>query len=125
MPTRKNSTLFYLLNASLIALVALTAANANADDQFRNSNHGKTAIFDGETLNGWQAVPADCASDWQVKNGVIVGTGTEKRLSYLTWNNQNLTDFDLSLSYRLHGKGNTGIEVRAQSDLLCRRKAQP
>ena len=116
MPTRKNSTLFYLLNASLIALVALTAANANADDQFRNSNHGKTAIFDGETLNGWQAVPADCASDWQVKNGVIVGTGTEKRLSYLTWNNQNLTDFDLSLSYRLHGKGNTGIEVRAQSD---------
>ena len=63
-----------------------------------------------------RAVPAQCASDWKVENGVIVGTGTQKRLSYLTWNNQNLTDFNLSLSYRLHGKGNTGIEVRSQSD---------
>ncbi|MDG2181486.1 MAG: sulfatase-like hydrolase/transferase [Mariniblastus sp.] len=116
MPTRINSTLLYLLNASLVALVALTAADANADEQVLKPNQSKTAIFDGETLNGWQAVPADCASDWQVKNGMIVGTGTQKRLSYLTWNNQKLTNFDLSLSYRLHGKGNTGIEVRSQAD---------
>ncbi|MDB4372705.1 sulfatase-like hydrolase/transferase [Mariniblastus sp.] len=118
MPTRINSTLLYLLNASLIALVALTVANANANanEPILNPNYSKTAIFDGETLNGWQAVPAQCASDWKVENGVIVGTGTQKRLSYLTWNNQNLTDFNLSLSYRLHGKGNTGIEVRSQSD---------
>ena len=116
MPTRINSTLLYLLNASLVALVAITAADANADEQVLKPNQSKTAIFDGETLNGWQAVPADCASDWQVKNGMIVGTGTQKRLSYLTWNNQKLTNFDLSLSYRLHGKGNTGIEVRSQAD---------
>lgn len=116
MLTRINSTLLYLLSASLIVLVALTVADANADEQVLKPNQSKTAIFDGETLNGWQAVPADCASDWQVKNGMIVGTGTQQRLSYLTWNNQNLTDFDLSLSYRLHGKGNTGIEVRSQAD---------
>jgi len=120
MPTRINFTLLSLLNASLVALVTLTVAdanaNANADEQFLQPNLSKTAIFDGETLNGWQAVPADCASDWQVKNGMIVGTGTQKRLSYLTWNNQKLTDFDLSLSYRLHGKGNTGIEIRSQAD---------
>eukprot|EP01047_Picozoa_sp_COSAG01_P128435 COSAG01_NODE_57790_length_310_cov_0.710900_1_plen_60_part_01 len=60
MLTRINSTLLYLLSASLIVLVALTVAdaNANADEQVLKPNQSKTAIFDGETLNGWQAVPA-------------------------------------------------------------------
>lgn len=105
-----------LLSVGLIVLGSLTVADVPAADQILNSGRSKTALFDGETLNGWQAVPADCAADWKVKNGVIVGTGTQNRVSYLTWKNQNLTDFELSLSYRLHGKGNTGIEVRSQPD---------
>jgi len=74
------------------------------------------AIFDGKTLDGWHALPKESASDWTVRNGAIVGHGSEDRLSYLVWKEENLTDFELELKYRLPGKGNTGVEIRSQHD---------
>ena len=80
---------------------------------------GKT-IFDGKTLDGWHAVPKECASDWTVRDGVIVGLGSKNRLAYLVWKDERLTDFELELSYRLPAKGNTGVEIRSQPDLTAR-----
>lgn len=74
------------------------------------------AIFDGKTLDGWHAVPQNSHSDWEVRNGSIVGTGSADRLSYLVWKNQHLTDFELHLRYRLTGQGNTGVEIRCRPD---------
>jgi hypothetical protein len=79
------------------------------------------AIFDGKTLDGWHAVPKESASDWTVRDGAIVGHGSADRLSYLVWKDENLTDFELKLRYRLPGKGNTGVEVRSQPDLTGKR----
>ena len=62
-------------------------------------------IFDGRTLDGWHAVPGDSASDWTVRDGAIVGNGSADRLAYLVWRDEQLTDFELKLSYRLPGKG--------------------
>ena len=73
-------------------------------------------LFNGRDLSGWQAIPAASAGDWSVKDGIIVGRGRQNRLSYLQWHETDLTDFELTLRYRIHGPGNTGIEIRAQSD---------
>jgi hypothetical protein len=75
-----------------------------------------TAIFDGKTLNGWHAIPKNCASDWGVRNGSIVGRGSADRLAYLAWHDQHLTDFELHLRYRLIGDGNSGVEIRCRPD---------
>jgi len=79
------------------------------------------AIFDSKTLDGWHAVPEECASDWTVRDGAIVGTGSANRLAYLVWKDERLTDFELELSYRLPGNGNTGVEIRSQPDLSGKR----
>lgn len=78
-------------------------------------------IFDGKSLDGWHAVPADCASDWSVRNGMIVGEGSQRRLAYLAWKDADLTDFELRLQYRLPDKGNTGIEIRSRHDASGKR----
>ncbi len=78
-------------------------------------------IFDGQSLAGWHALPKDSAGDWSVRDGVLVGMGSEDRLSYLVFDDNELTDFELTLSYRLPGEGNTGIEVRSRPDVTGKR----
>lgn len=73
-------------------------------------------IFDGKTLKGWHPVPKDGVVDWQVKQGMIVGTGSKQRLSYLVYKDENLKDFELKFQYRLPAEGNTGVEIRSQHD---------
>ncbi len=82
---------------------------------------GFVAIFDGKTLDGWHAVPKECAPDWSVREGAIVGTGSANRLAYLVYKDEHLTDFELVLSYRLPGEGNTGVEIRSQVDRTGKR----
>ncbi len=82
---------------------------------------GFIRIFDGRSLTGWHAVPAESQSDWSVRDGVLIGQGSADRLAYLVWNNDKLTDFDLRLRYRLPGKGNTGVEIRARRDVTGKR----
>ena len=82
---------------------------------------GFASIFDGKTLSGWRAVPRESASDWSVCNGAIVGLGSKNRLSYLVWRDNNLTDFELKLSYRLRTDGNSGVEIRSRVDVTGKR----
>ena len=104
---------------ALAALSILTAA-CGAQESKRASD-GFVPLFDGKTLAGWHAVPKDSASDWTVRDGVIVGRGG-KGLSYLGWKDKGLTDFELKLSYRLPRKGNTGIDIRGRPVLTGRRR---
>ena len=93
-----------------LALVLFAVATPGmAEDRF-------VSLFDGKSLEGWEAVPKGSAGDWSVRDGAIVGIGSANRLAYLVWKERDLTNFELELSYRLPGKGNTGIEVRAQPD---------
>ncbi len=96
-------------------------AEASARGHDAVPEDGAILLFDGKTLNGWQAVPADSASDWSVRDGVIVGRGSVDRLAYLVWKDRQLTDFELTLQYRFPGNGNSGVEIRAQPDPSKRR----
>ena len=90
-------------------------------ESLERAEQPSNAIFDGKTLEGWNAVPKDCASDWTVRDGAIVGHGSADRLAYLVWKDEHLTDFELELRYRLPGNGNTGVEIRSQPDLTGKR----
>lgn len=76
---------------------------------------GFTSMFDGKSLDGWSAIPARTAQAWSVRDGMIVGEGAEER-SYLVYADHEVADFELKLSYRLPGEGNSGVSIRAQVD---------
>lgn len=106
----------------VIAVFAFTVCAEDSPGPGEPSrNGGFINIFDGTTLNGWCAVPEDTAVDWEVLDGVIVGKGIADHMSYLVWEDGDLTDFELELSYRLLGEGNTGIEIRARPDATGKR----
>ncbi|MDP6545853.1 MAG: DUF1080 domain-containing protein [Phycisphaerae bacterium] len=88
----------------------------------RSGGDGFVSLFDGKTLSGWNVEPKTKASDWTVRDGVIVGRG-DKGHSYLAWKDKGLADFELKLSYRLPtGKGNTGIDIRGRPVKSGRRR---
>jgi len=84
---------------------------------------GFVSIFDGKTLNGWRAMPADTAAAWTVRDGMIVGDG-DKGQGYLAFENTEIADLELKLSYRFPGKGNSGISIRARPDKTHKRHFQ-
>mgnify|MGYP002622331292 CR=1 FL=1 len=105
----------FVLGAIASVLPAICSAQAPAPAQ-ETDEDGAVEIFDGETLDGWHAVPEGTDDDWSVEDGVIVGIGSADRNAYLVWKEDDLTDFELTLKYRLPGEGNTGVEIRAQPD---------
>ena len=102
--------------ASAISLHLLAHCGTVPDDA------GFVPIFDGETLTDWRAVPEDLGAAWSVQDGAIQGAGLEKRLSYLVYSaDEELSDFELRLSYRMLTDGNTGVELRARADTTGKR----
>ena len=85
---------------------------------------GFVSIFDGKTLDGWEATPSKSAPAWTVKNGAIVGTGDKGR-GYLTYSkNKNVADLEMKFSYRFPDKGNSGVSIRAIVDKTRKRDFQ-
>ncbi|SVD04547.1 uncharacterized protein METZ01_LOCUS357401, partial [marine metagenome] len=84
---------------------------------------GFKTIFDGKTLDGWEVMPANTASAWTVKDGMIVGNGDKGR-GYLVYENKEIADLELKFTYRFPGKGNSGVSIRAIKDKTRRRSFQ-
>ncbi|MEO1833893.1 MAG: DUF1080 domain-containing protein [Akkermansiaceae bacterium] len=112
--TRKLVVAMCCLGAVAASNVALAA---EAD------NEGFVSIFDGKTLNGWEEMPGKATKAWSVADGMIVGDGDKGR-GYLVFENKELANFELKLSYRFPGKGNSGVSVRARKDKTGKRKFQ-
>ena len=73
-------------------------------------------IFDGESLNGWEAPNM---SYWSVKDGAITAESTEANPctanQFLVWQDGEVADFELKLKFRLAGnRGNSGIQFRSK-----------
>ena len=102
-------------------LVILVGADAAAADPTFEA--GFVSMFDGKTLDGWTVMPATAAKAWWVEDGMIVGDGDQGR-SYLTYNQGEIADFELKLSYRFPGEGNSGISIRARKDETGKRGFQ-
>ena len=85
-------------------LVALCAAHGAEAD-------GK--LFNGKDLKGWGGNPAF----WSVQDGAITGKTTKenptKGNTFLVYTNGAVSDFELTLSYKILG-GNSGIQYRSE-----------
>jgi len=85
-------------------------------DVTRSEDTHFVPLFNGKTLEGWNAIPG---GKWSVKYGVIVGTSpsSEKRHGILL-TDRKVKDFVLRLKFRVL-KGNSGLYFRVdrvQSD---------
>ncbi|MCG8583900.1 MAG: DUF1080 domain-containing protein [Pirellulales bacterium] len=99
--------------ATLIA--ALTAAVHAADDfQKAPAESGMKTIFNGKDLKGWNGDP----TMWSVKDGAIRGETTPENRArgntFIIWEDGNLKDFELRLSFRVGSVNNSGIQYRSK-----------
>ena len=84
---------------------------------------GFVKMFDGKTLDGWEAMPAKTAPAWTVEDGMIVGNGAKAR-SYIVYRNKEVADLELKFAYRFPSKGNSGVNIRAIVDPTGKRGFQ-
>ena len=89
-------------------------------DPASGEDSGFVSIFDGESLEGWQAAGGGTSQDWSAQDGRLIGI-CRGRTSYLVWKDQDLRDFELKLSYRLLTEANTGIDIRSRPDFTGKR----
>ena len=87
-----------LLATLILASVCITSCTANEKKLAQADKDGFVSIFDGKTLKGWEALPAKTAPAWTVQDGMIVGDG-DKGQGYLTFENREIGDLELKLSY--------------------------
>ncbi len=112
-----------LLATLILASTCITACTSNKKKLAETDKDGFVSIFDGKTLKGWEALPAKTAPAWAVKDGMIVGDG-DKGQGYLTFENREIADLEIKLSYRFPGNGNSGISIRAREDNTHKRHFQ-
>ncbi|MCA9117193.1 MAG: DUF1080 domain-containing protein [Planctomycetaceae bacterium] len=65
---------------------------------------GWVALFDGQTLFGWEA--SHPKTGWRVEDGTIIADGTEPGLLLTSF---EIGDFDLSCECQLEAGGNSGV----------------
>jgi hypothetical protein len=73
---------------------------------------GYKQIFDGKSLNGWDAD----SSIWRVEDGVMVGEtveGKPKGNNYIVYRGDKARDFDLKLQMKIEKGGGGGIQYRS------------
>jgi hypothetical protein len=91
----------------LMISVAQSCTSQKKDDDF-------IKIFDGKTLNGWDAD----TSFWRVENGVIIGQVFHgkplKANTFLIWKNGQPADFEFKAEYRISHEGNSGVQYRSE-----------
>jgi hypothetical protein len=112
-----------LLATLILAWACIGGCAANEKKPVERDEDGFVSIFDGKTLSGWRALPAETAPAWTVTDGMIVGDGDKGR-GYLTFENGEIADLEIKLRYRFPGKGNSGISIRARQDKTGRRHFQ-
>lgn len=105
---------------SFVVLILTTTVACSADS---SPDVGFESMFNGQSLAGWSVAPPSAGNAWSVKDGIIVGQGDKGR-SYLVYQNHKIADFEMKLSYRFPGKGNSGISIRARKDEFGKRAFQ-
>ncbi len=73
---------------------------------------GFKAVFDGDSLDGWDGDP----DHWRAEDGMIVGESTAEnpleRNTFLIWRGGQPADFELVLDYRISST-NSGVQFRS------------
>ncbi|TWT50111.1 hypothetical protein KOR42_36580 [Thalassoglobus neptunius] len=103
---------------TLIACTALIAFSAGmmsvqVDAAEPSAGEWKT-IFNGKDLTGWNGD----SRLWSVRDGVIHGETTPDKTAngntFLIWEEEPVSDFELSLAFRCSATNNSGIQYRSR-----------
>ena len=102
---------FSLLAA--IAFLISPLANVDAQDQEKNESQSAeasewTLLFDGKTMDGWEKVGKK-DSKWELKDGEILGSGTQSMLVYTKSAYKN---FRYRVEMKINDGGNSGLYFR-------------
>jgi hypothetical protein len=99
---------FYAFAGVLLCLFLLF----NLNPASAQNNGGWKNLFDGKTLNGWKRLAG--TADYQVQNGVIVGTTVMNSGNTFLVTEQEYGDFVLELDAMVESKvSNSGVQTRS------------
>lgn len=83
-------------------------------DSAVNKEEGFVQMFDGKTMNGWDADTAY----WRVENGALVGEVTPakplKNNTFIIWRGGTPGDFEFRAEYKINAEGNSGVQYRSE-----------
>ena len=95
--------------AAWLALGCLAPSFARGAEQSA-SEAGWTSLFDGKSIEGWTSLPLpNQKTTWEVKDGVIEGSGGASMLYSPRGDYQN---FKFRAELKINDKGNSGMYVR-------------
>lgn len=103
------TNVFALLSLSLL----FTVSNAQSEDIKTEDTEAKwISLFDGKTMDGWEKVGKP-DSHWAVKDGMLVGTGTQ---SMLVSTKGPYKNFRYRVEVKINDGGNSGVYFRAKRE---------
>lgn len=95
-------------------LGSVSVAVAETPQTAPEEQPGMTVLFNGEDLTGWDGDPRL----WSVRDGVIHGETTKENAAngntFLIWQDGQLENFELRLSFRCSATNNSGIQYRSR-----------
>jgi len=98
----------------LFILFFLVFTSCKSNKNTSNNTNEFYSIFNGTNLEGWNGD----STYWSVKEGVLVGEVTPetilKRNSFIIYEKEQPTNFELKLNYRVSKLGNSGINYRSK-----------
>ena len=108
-----------LLSCVLVLGLATSCGSKGNANKKAAKDDGFTTIFDGKTTTGWRGYnkPAFPAEGWEVVDGTlhVIGSGTgEAGNGGDIIFDKKLSNFELSLEWKLSEGGNSGIFILAQ-----------
>ena len=100
------------MNKQPIRFILATLLLTSSSFCFGETESGFISLFDGKTLEGWQA---SSGGKWEIKDGVLLGTSqkADKRHGIL-FSEKEYSDFILRAKFRIL-LGNSGFYFRAES----------
>lgn len=109
----------YKLTPILLAFLILAGCNSSKNSTNnpentitnREKDNGWQSLFDGKTTNGWHTYGKETVGNvWKVKDGILhldPETKNPERGDLVT--NEEYSNFDLKLDWKIEDKGNSGI----------------
>jgi hypothetical protein len=96
--------------AALLGLLVLSAITLQAADEKKTDDKCWTQLFNGKDLTGWKTHPDDKAT-WEVKDGVLIGTGPA---GHLFSERDDYDNFRYRVEAMINDNGNSGQYFRTQ-----------
>ena len=100
-----------LLAALACTADALSRADEGKKNDIKDDDKGWVQLFNGKDLTGWKTHPDDKDATWEVKDGILVGSG---KVSHLFSEKGDYENFHFRVEAKINDKGNSGQYFRAK-----------